>query len=83
VTEPRSPVRGLDVVGKRLGLLVPVMVVAMSVVVVLGSDVLHLVDAAALGAALDGAGTRHLEAGCVSKNAANGERIPREHGSRP
>ena len=43
----------LDVVGERLGLGVVRLVVV--VVVVLRSDVLHLVDVAALGAALDGA----------------------------
>lgn len=47
-------VLGLDVVGKGLGLLDTVVVVVM-VVVVLGADVLHLVDGAALGAALNGA----------------------------
>jgi hypothetical protein len=54
------PVLGLDVVGEGLGLLVAVVVVVVAVVV-LGSDVLHLVDAAALGASLDGALTGHLE----------------------
>lgn len=50
-------VLGLDEVGEGLGLLVAVaVVVAVVVVVVLGrADVLHLVDGAALGAALDGA----------------------------
>lgn len=51
-------VLGLDKVGKGLGLLVAVVVVA--VVVVLRSDVLHLVDAAALGASLNGALAVHL-----------------------
>lgn len=49
----RVAVLGLDVIGEGLGLLVAVVVVA--VVVVRGTDVVHLVDAAALGAALDGA----------------------------
>ena len=48
-------VLGLDVVGEGLGLLVLGGVVVVVVVVVLGSNVLHLVDAAALGATLDGA----------------------------
>lgn len=52
---PRLVVLGLDEVGEVLGLLVAVVVMAVAVVVVLGADVLHLVDAAALGAALDGA----------------------------
>lgn len=47
-------VLGLDVVGKRLGLLVLGSVVV-AVVVVLGADIVHLVDAAALGATLNGA----------------------------
>lgn len=48
-------VLGLDVVGKGLGLLVLGVVVVVAVVVVLGTDKVHLVDAAALGAALNGA----------------------------
>jgi hypothetical protein len=44
-------VLGLDIVGKGLGLGDLGRVV---VVVVLGADVVHLVDTAALGAALDG-----------------------------
>lgn len=51
----------LDEVGKGLGLLVTVVVVV-SVAVVLGTDVLHLVDTTAFGAALDWALTGHLEA---------------------
>ena len=54
-------VLGLDEVGEGLGLLVAVVVVV-SVAVVLGTDVLHLVDTTALGAALDRALTGHLEA---------------------
>lgn len=55
------PVLGLDVVGKGLGLLEAVVVVVVVVsVVVLGTDVVHLVDVAALGAALDGALAGHL-----------------------
>lgn len=46
-------VLGLDVIGKGLGLLELGRVVV--VVVILGADVVHLVDAAALGASLDGA----------------------------
>lgn len=47
-------VLGLDEVGKGLGLgnLLAVVSVAVIVTVVLGSNVLHLVDAAALGASL-------------------------------
>lgn len=46
-------VLGLDVIGKGLGLLELRRVVV--VVIVLGTDVVHLVDTAALGASLDGA----------------------------
>lgn len=46
-------VLGLDVIGKGLGLLELRRVVV--VVIVLGTNVIHLVDAAALGASLDGA----------------------------
>lgn len=53
------PVLGLDVVGEGLGLLVAVVVVV-AVAVVLGSDVLHLVDAAALGASLHRSLAGHL-----------------------
>lgn len=64
-TQPNTtgdlPVLGLDVVGKGLGLLEAVVVVIVVVVVgVLGTDVVHLVDVAALGAALDGALASHL-----------------------
>lgn len=45
-------VLGLDEVGKSLGLGNLLGVVAVAVAVVLGSDVFHLVDAAALGASL-------------------------------
>ena len=46
----------LDVVGKRLGLLKAVVVVAVvAMVVVRRADIVHLVDAPALGAALQGA----------------------------
>lgn len=48
-------VLGLDEVGKGLGLLDLLGVVSVAVVVVvLGTNVLHLVDAAALGASLQG-----------------------------
>lgn len=53
------PVLGLDKVGEGLGLLEAVVVVVV-VVGVLGTEVLHLVDVAALGAALDGALAGHL-----------------------
>ena len=53
-----APVFRLNVVGKGLGLLVAVVV--MTVVVVFGSNVVHLVDAAALGASLDWSLTGHL-----------------------
>lgn len=49
----------LDKVDKRLGLLVTVVVVVMAVV--RGANILHLVDAAALGAPLDGALLGHLQ----------------------
>jgi hypothetical protein len=52
---------GLDVVGEGLGLLELLVVVVM--VVILGTDVVHLVDGAALGAALNGAVLGHL---CIS-----------------
>lgn len=57
------PVVGLDEVGEVLGLLESVVVVTVVVVVavVLGTEVLHLVDAAALGASLDGAVAGDLE----------------------
>lgn len=54
-------VLGLDVVGEGLGLL-ELGVVVMTVVVVLGTHVLHLVDAAALGATLNGALAGQLQA---------------------
>lgn len=61
---PRLVVVGLDEVGEVLGLLVAVVVVAVAVaVVVLGADVLHLVDVAALGAALNGAVAGDLDGG--------------------
>jgi len=61
---PTSPTRlvtvlGLDKVGKGLGFLVTVVVVVVSVV--RGANILHLVDAAALGAPLDGPLLGHLE----------------------
>lgn len=56
----RSVVLGPDEIDKSLRLLVAVVAVAVAVVVVLGADVLHLVDGAALGATLDGASARHL-----------------------
>lgn len=51
-------VLGLDEVGKSLGLLKLLLVVV--VMVVLGTDILHLVHASALRAALDGAVAGHL-----------------------
>lgn len=63
------PVLGLDVIRKCLGLLVSVVIVSV-VVVVRRSNVLHLVDAAALGASLDWALAVHLEASCVSPMVA-------------
>lgn len=67
LVDARLPVLGLDVVGKGLGLLVTVVVV--TVVVVLGTNVLHLVDAAALGAPLNRALAGHLDvARYVSKS---------------
>lgn len=53
-------VLGLDVVGKRLGLLELRVVVIVVSVVILRPGVLHLVDAAAFGASLDGAFTGDL-----------------------
>ena len=47
-------VLGLDVISEGLGLGELGLVVVVMVGVVLGADVLHLVDAAALGASLDG-----------------------------
>lgn len=62
-------VLGLDEVAHVLGLLVSVVVVA--VVVVLGTDVLHLVDVAALGASFDRAvaGDLHVPSS-ISKDAS-------------
>lgn len=52
----RLPVLRLDKVAEVLGLLVSVVVVTVVIVsVIRRADVLHLVDAAALGATLDGA----------------------------
>lgn len=59
------PVLGLDIVDPSLGLL-PAVVVVVAVVVVLGTDVVHLVDAAALGAPLHGAVAGHLRKQAVS-----------------
>lgn len=47
-------VLGLDVIGKGLGLGELGLVVVVVVSIVLGADVVHLVDAAALGASLNG-----------------------------
>lgn len=55
------PVLGLNIVGKGLGLLVAVVVVA--VAIVRRSDVLHLVNATALWASLDRSCARHLKTG--------------------
>ncbi len=55
----RLPVLRLDKVGEGLGLLDAVMAVV-TMVVILGSDVLHLVDAAAFWAPLYRSLTRHL-----------------------
>lgn len=55
------PVLGLDIVGKGLGLLVSVVVVTMAIV--RRSDVLHLINATALGASLDRSRARHLDTG--------------------
>jgi hypothetical protein len=55
-------VLGLDVIGEGLGLLKLRRVVV--VVVILGTDVVHLVDAAALGASLDRALAGKLELEC-------------------
>lgn len=67
---PRLVVLGLDEVGEVLGVLVAVVAVAVVVVVVvLGAEVLHLVDAAALGAALDGAVAGDLRS-CSSSASA-------------
>lgn len=53
------PVFRLDVVGEGLGLLVAVVVVV-AMVVILRSDILHLVDAAAFWASLHRSLARHL-----------------------
>lgn len=55
-------VLGLDVIGEGLGLGVLRRVVV--VVIVLGTNVVHLVDAAALGATLDGALAGDLGSQC-------------------
>ena len=49
-------IRLLDVVGHSLGLLKAAMMVIMAMAIVLGADILHLEDVAALAAALVGAG---------------------------
>lgn len=54
------PVLGLDIVGKGLGLLVAVVVVV-AVAIVGRSDVLHLINATALGASLNRSRARHLK----------------------
>lgn len=56
---PTLPVFGLDEIGKRLRLLVSVVIVV-AMAVVGRSDVLHLVDAAAFGATLDRSLAGHL-----------------------
>lgn len=63
------PVLGLDEVGEGLGLLEAV-VVAVGVVV-LRADVLHLVNAAALGAPLDRALAGHLRTGVMSAGTSH------------
>lgn len=73
-------VLGLDEVGKGLGLLVAVVVVVAVVVGVLGrADVLHLVDRAALGAALDGAVAGDLS-GCQHKALGTETATPQREG---
>lgn len=47
--------------------------VVVVVAVVLGADVVHLVDAAALGAALDGALAGHLVPSARAVSEANGQ----------
>lgn len=54
-------VLGLHKVGKRLGLLVAVVVVVVAVAVVLGSDIVHLVHVAALGAPVNRALARETD----------------------
>lgn len=70
---PGLPVFGLDVVGESLGLLVSVVIVV-AVAIVGGTDVLHLVNAAALGATFDRAFAGHLER-IVSKYTILGSRV--------
>lgn len=67
----RAPILGPHIIRKRLGLLVIVRPVAVLLAVavvrvrVVGrADVLHAVDAAALGAAFDGAVAGHIEPDC-------------------
>lgn len=55
----RLPVSGLDIVGKCLGFLITVVIVV-AVAIICGSDILHLVNAAALWASLNRSFTRHL-----------------------
>ena len=68
---PHLPVLRLDVVGEGLGLLETVVVVV-AVVVILGTNILHLVDAAALGASLDWSLTGHLVVKLVMHCRADG-----------
>lgn len=63
----------LDEVGHGLGLVDLVGVVVVVVAIVLGADVVHLVDAAALGAALDGALAGHLVSSERVVSGANGQ----------
>lgn len=53
----------LDKVGKGLRLLITMVVAMVTMTIVLGSDVLHFVNATALGASLNGSFTGHLEVG--------------------
>lgn len=74
---PDLPVLRLDEVAEVLGLLVAVVVVAMVIVaVVLGPNVAHLVDTAALGAALNGALLGNLSYLAVSSHHSPSSHTP-------
>jgi hypothetical protein len=72
----RLPVLGLDEVGEVLGLLVSVVVVAVAVIVVIvsGAHIVHLVNAAALRAPLNGALAGHLKTISIAQSPARKEK---------
>lgn len=57
----RLPVLRFDEIGKGLRFLGAVVVIVVSVAIIFRADILHLVDATALGASLDGSLAGHLK----------------------